>query len=146
MRRRILTKACSSFSENRKNYKPHYREEGTLSLLFSQRWVSMKESLFQSRLIKKVKKEFPECVVLKNDPNYMQGIPDLLILHKDRWAMLEVKKSATAKRRPNQEYYISKLNGMSYASFVYPENETEVMNGLRETFGLGGSTRDTECE
>ena len=82
----------------------------------------MLENKFQSKLIKDIKKEFPGCMVLKNDSSYLQGVPDLSIFYKDHYAMLEVKKSKNAKRQPNQEYYVDKLNEMSYASFVYPEN------------------------
>ncbi len=90
----------------------------------------MKENEFQSQLIKDVKNLLPGCYVLKNDPNYIQGFPDLLILYKDRWAALECKRSENASRRPNQEFYISSLRDMSYASFVYPENREEVLNEL----------------
>ena len=98
----------------------------------------MKESLFQSKLIKEVKKMFPGCIVLKNDANYIQGIPDLLILYGKHWAALEVKRSAKASIRPNQKYYISKLSKMSYASFVFPENKEAVLNELQQTFQSGG--------
>lgn len=95
----------------------------------------MRERDFQKKLIKDVKKKFPGCMVLKNDPTYIQGIPDLLILYKKRWAALECKKSkkASKKPQPNQEHYIKKMNKMSYASFVYPENKKGVMNELERT-------------
>lgn len=76
---------------------------------------------------------FPGCLILKNDPNYIQGIPDLLILHNNNWAMLEVKKVSHSKHRPNQDYYVEELNKMSFAAFVYPENREEVLNELRIT-------------
>lgn len=91
-----------------------------------------KESKFQKGLIDKIKSRFPGCVIMKNDANYIQGIPDLTILHGDKWAMLEVKKSEKASHQPNQDYYIKKANEMSYASFVYPENEEEVLNELEQ--------------
>ena len=91
----------------------------------------MLESRFQSNLIKRLKKEFPGCLVLKNDPNYIQGIPDLLIMHGEKWAALECKKSSKAERQPNQEYYVDKMNNMSYAAFVSPENEEEVLHELQ---------------
>lgn len=89
------------------------------------------ESAFQAKLIKELKKIFPGCIVLKNDPDYIQGFPDLLILFNDRWALLECKRSSSASRRPNQEFYISKAKEMSYASFIYPENKEEVLRELQ---------------
>lgn len=99
------------------------------------------ESEFQKRLIKELKDRFPECMVLKNDANYIQGIPDLLVLGKDKWAALEVKKSAKANRQPNQKYYVEKMNDLSYSAFIYPENKEEIINELERTFGPSGTTR-----
>ena len=89
---------------------------------------------FQSKLIKEIKKMFSGCIVLKNDSSYIQGIPDLLILYKNKWATLELKRSASAKRQPNQEYYVGLMNDMSFSRFIYPENKEEVLNELREAF------------
>lgn len=100
-----------------------------------------KESNFQGELIKEIKDRFPGAMVLKNDPNYIQGIPDLLILFKNKWAALECKRTSRASHRPNQDYYISKMNEMSYASFVFPENKEEVLNDLQKTFGVRRQTR-----
>lgn len=94
-----------------------------------------KENQFQSSLIKEIKQMFPGCLVLKNDPTYLQGIPDLLILFEEKWAALECKRGSKAHARPNQDYYVSKMNGMSYASFVSPENKEDVLRGLQDTFG-----------
>lgn len=94
----------------------------------------MKESKFQSNLIQKIKKLFPGSIVLKNDPTYIQGIPDLLVLYKDKWASLEVKRSAGASHRPNQDYYVNKMNKMSFSRFIFPENETEVLTDLARLF------------
>jgi hypothetical protein len=94
----------------------------------------MKENEFQKKLIKEIKDRFPGAMVLKNDPNYIQGIPDLLILHKNKWAALECKRSKNAKRQPNQEYYVDKMKDMSYSSFIFPENREEVLDELQRTF------------
>ena len=95
----------------------------------------MLESAYQAKLIKTLKLRFPGCLVIKNDPSYRQGMPDLLVLHKDRWAALEVKASAKAKKQPNQEYYVSAMDDMSFAGFIYPENEEEVLHALQSAFG-----------
>lgn len=96
-----------------------------------------KEGNFQSYLIEELEDRFPGCMVLKNDPNYIQGIPDLLILYKKKWAALEVKRSKNAKHRPNQDYYVDLLNRMSFASFIFPENKEEVLNDLERSFNRG---------
>lgn len=94
----------------------------------------MIESNYQAKLVKKLKLRFPGCIVMKNDAQLIQGIPDLTILYKDKWACLEVKKSKTAKHRPNQDYNIKKMNNMSYAAFIYPENEEKIFSELEEVF------------
>lgn len=91
----------------------------------------MKESKFQKGLIDELKVIFPGCLVLKNDANYIQGIPDLLILHNNRWAALECKASATSHHQPNQEYYVDLMNKMSYAAFISPENKEAIFNELQ---------------
>lgn len=94
----------------------------------------MKESDFQHDLIREIKERFPGSIVLKNDASYIQGIPDLSIFYKDRWAMLEVKKSRKASKQPNQKYYVDLANEMSFSRFVYPENKEEVLDELCKTF------------
>lgn len=95
--------------------------------------MAQRERDFQAKLIKELKVMFKGCIVLKNDPNYIQGIPDLLILYNDRWAALEVKKSRTANHQPNQEYYVDLMEQMSFAAFIYPENKEEILYELQET-------------
>ena len=94
----------------------------------------MKENKFQAGLKKELKEMFPGCIVTKLDSGDIQGIPDLLVLYKKRWATLECKKSANAKRQPNQDYYVDKMNDMSFSRFIYPENKEEVLNELQSTF------------
>lgn len=89
---------------------------------------------YQAGLIKKLRKLFPGILILKNDSGYLQGILDLSLFYGDRWAMLEVKASADAPVQPNQEYYVELLDGMSFAAFIYPENEGEVLDALRAEF------------
>lgn len=94
----------------------------------------MLENKFQANLIKELKSIFPGCIVMKNDSSYIQGIPDLIVLFKNKWAALEVKKAANAAKRPNQEYYVGLMNNMSFARFISPENKEEILNELRKTF------------
>lgn len=94
----------------------------------------MLENKFKTKLIKDLEKIFPGCFVLHMDANETQGIPDLLILYKNKWAALEGKKSATASARPNQPYYVDLMNRMSFASFIYPENKNEVLEKLKLHF------------
>lgn len=94
----------------------------------------MKESKFQSDLKKELRDMFPECIITKLDSGDIQGIPDLLVLYNDKWAVLENKRSANASHQPNQDYYVDKMNNMSFASFIYPENKDEVLAKLRKKF------------
>lgn len=94
----------------------------------------MLENKFQANLIKKLKRLYPDCVIMKNDSSYMQGVPDLLVLNGNKWATLECKKSANARHQPNQDYYVGKMNEMSFSRFIFPENEQEVLDDLYHWF------------
>lgn len=98
----------------------------------------MRESRFQHNLIEEIYERLPGSIVIKNDPSRIQGIPDILILWEDRWAMLESKRATFAERRPNQEHYVEVLNRMSFAAFIYPENKDEVLDALQSAFGFKG--------
>lgn len=100
----------------------------------------MRESKYQTSLIKTIEERIPGSVVLKNDPRQIQGIPDLIILYKNMWGMLELKQSDSSEIGPNQQYYIDTLGAMSFASFIFPENEEDVLSALQQAFGL---TRET---
>lgn len=93
-----------------------------------------RESKFQHDLIREIKDRFPGCMVMKLDSGYIQGIPDLLVLYEDSWAVLECKQSAHSSHRPNQDYYVEKMNDMSFAAFIFPENKEEVLDGMEEAF------------
>lgn len=91
------------------------------------------ESGFQDRVVREIKDALPGCMVFKMDQ--IQGIPDLLVLHRDKWASLECKREQNAKRQPNQEYYVGRMNDMSFSRFIYPENKEEVLHDLYEALG-----------
>ena len=90
------------------------------------------ESGFQDKLRKEIEEMFPGCMIFKMDQR--QGIPDLLILHGNQWASLECKRSASAKKQPNQEYYVGRMNEMSFSRFICPENKEEVLRELQQAF------------
>lgn len=90
------------------------------------------ESKFQSDLVKELKTRYPGCLVTKLDAGHTQGLPDILMLHEDKWCCLEVKRNRGAKHQPNQDYYVERLNKMGFARFIYPENKDEVLNDLND--------------
>ncbi len=94
----------------------------------------MLERKYQTELIKRIRIRFPGCLLLKNDSSYMQGMLDWILLWEDRWAMLEVKASVDSREQPNQRYYVERLNEMSYAAFICPENEEEVLDEIQRQF------------
>jgi hypothetical protein len=94
----------------------------------------MLENKFKTKLVKELKEMFPGCMVVHTDPNEIQGVPDLLILYEKKWASLEGKKTSTSSHRPNQKYYVDKMNDMSFSRFIYPENKEEVLHELQQAF------------
>lgn len=93
-----------------------------------------KETDFQSDLIGRLKDRFPGCIVVKNDAKYLQGVPDLTILYNNKWATLEDKREQNAHHQPNQDWYVERMNDMSFSRFVYPENVEEVLDELEQSF------------
>ena len=94
----------------------------------------MLESKFKTQLCKEIEYMFPGCIILHIDPTEIQGAPDLLILYGNQWAALEGKRHANASHRPNQYYYVERMNAMSFAAFIYPENKEEVLDELSQAF------------
>ena len=94
-----------------------------------------KESEFQKNLKKELKSIFPGSIVTILDSSDIQGIPDLLILYKNKWATLENKRHAKATHQPNQDYYVEKMNQMSFSKFIYPENKDSILDELKKYFG-----------
>lgn len=100
----------------------------------------MTEAQYQKKVIRKLEQIFPGCVVIKNDPSYQQGIPDWTILFGTCWGMLEIKKSLTSRRQPNQDWWVNQFRNMSFAAFICPENEEAVLNELQAAFASCGRT------
>lgn len=100
--------------------------------------MAVLERNYQGKLIKKLKQMFPGCIILKNDPNYIQGFPDLTFICGKFWAVLETKRSPKARKQPNQPYYVDLLNSMSFSRFICPENEKEVLDDLQKALRARG--------
>ena len=92
------------------------------------------ESKFQTELRKTLERMFPGCIILKNDPNLQQGIPDLTVLWRSKWAFLEVKRSANEEEQPNQRWFVEKANAFAFGAFISPENAEEVLHELQQAF------------
>lgn len=91
------------------------------------------ESYFERRICAVIRSWDKEIYVQKNDPQIIQGFPDRVVFYKGKVAFLEFKKDAKAKAQPNQKWYIDALNkDFGFARFIYPENEIEVLEALRE--------------
>ncbi|ALY09061.1 VRR-Nuc domain protein [Arthrobacter phage Gordon] len=99
------------------------------------------ESNFKSDTLQDIRDLLPGCEILHNDANYIQGIPDTLILYRSRYAMLEWKRHSTAAKQVNQDYYVDKFNDWSYASFIDPENKEAVLNELQSALGAPRASR-----
>lgn len=98
----------------------------------------MRENEYQHDLKTKIEEKLPGCFVLKNDPSWIQGIPDLTILYGEKWATLEVKKSGAEKHQPNQDWYVDTMNNLAYSSFIFPENEKEILDELQRALEPSG--------
>ena len=96
--------------------------------------------------MKEIENKFPGSIIIKNDTSHKQGFPDLTVLYKNKWAVLECKRSKTAPHQPNQDKYVDTLNKMSFSRFIYPENKEEVLNELQQTFGSRRSSRVSKRE
>lgn len=91
------------------------------------------ESKFKTELIKEIKSRLPGSFVFHLDPTELQGAPDLLVLYRDRWAMLEGKKHRRASHQSNQDYYVDLFDEMSFARIIFPENREEVLDELERS-------------
>lgn len=92
------------------------------------------ENKFQAELKSELKLLFPNCIITKNDPEMLQGIPDLTIIYKGKYAFLECKKEKNASRRPNQDYYIGYGQKFAFGEFIEPSNKKEVLERLYNYF------------
>jgi hypothetical protein len=99
------------------------------------------ESKFQHDLVLELRDMFPDCIILLGNSSYLQGVPDILILWRDRWAALECKDRKTSRKEPNQKYYVEIMDRMSFSAFIYPENREIVLNDLQHAFRRSRASR-----
>lgn len=100
---------------------------------------SKRENEYQAGVIKKLKDLVKpiDGEVIKLNPKQIQGIPDWEIIANGKYALLEIKRDKDAGHRPNQDYYIEKHSKRgAFTSFMYPENEEQVISGLKKYFDL----------
>lgn len=93
------------------------------------------ESKYKTDLKKRMERRFVGAIILKNDEQLCPGIFDLVMLWGEQYAAIEVKRNPSAPYRPNQPYYLEKVEKMGGLSFtIYPENEDEVLNAIQYAF------------
>lgn len=92
-----------------------------------------KEAQLQRKIITWLKER--GCVVIKLSavPGVPNGIPDVLFLKGKHWGFFEVKASPTARFQPLQKEWVAKLDSMSYARVVYPENWKSIKDELENS-------------
>lgn len=90
----------------------------------------VKEADFQSKVIKWLRSQ--KCIVFKMQQNATTRIatPDILFLKDGFWGAIECKKSKNAKFQPGQKEMVAKMNEMSWAKAVWPENWEETKEEL----------------
>lgn len=91
---------------------------------------SLREAAFQHRVVERLRIMLPSAFIFKSSPYAPQGFPDITILYEGKWAALECKRSENEIRQPNQEWYVTRCNEMAFCSFIFPENEEEVIADL----------------
>lgn len=93
------------------------------------------ESEFVADTVKpELERRLPGCIITKLDSGMIRGIPDLLVLWEDKWATLETKRGRRSAKQPNQDWYVEKMDEMSYSAFINPDNYEEVLDGLQAAF------------
>jgi len=90
------------------------------------------ERNFQPVVIQRLQAMLPGAIVYKNAP--FQGFPDVMVLYKHTWAVLECKRSPDEPFQPNQRYYLDLTNEMSFSRVVFPENLDKVLEELYAYF------------
>lgn len=78
------------------------------------------ESNFQADLKKEIETLFPGAVIMKNDPNDIQGIPDLTVIWRDHWAWLECKTRNKCSQTVEPRFLYSVCTPLFFRGFYLP--------------------------
>lgn len=89
-----------------------------------------KESAFQSDLLRWLRLKGCFVIKLQAGPGVPIGTPDILFAHNGFYGFIEVKLNKRSRLQPGQKEMVKKLNDMSYAKIVYPENFSELEEDL----------------
>lgn len=74
------------------------------------------------------------CFVMKTTPGggVPTGTADIFFCKEGFYGWIEVKKAKNAAHQPGQDQFIAKMDGWSWAAFVWPENWSEISHELEE--------------
>lgn len=92
------------------------------------------ESTFEKEFCKALRQTLGERYTYTFKLTAAKGIPDRLILYKDKYALLEFKQYKNAKKQPGQETWVGHFDNLAYAAIVYPENAEKVMQDILNYF------------
>ena len=95
----------------------------------------MLEASFKKQFLKKIEERLPYLDLDFIEPSTRKrSLPDIFVIGPICWAALEFKRSQDSNHQPNQDYHVERFNEKGYATFVYPENEGEVLDALERLF------------
>ena len=104
------------------------------------------ENVYQSKILKRLKEEFPGGISMKNDATYRQGYPDLIYTY-GKTIHLETKRDKKSSFRPNQNLYLDYINAQGgFARAINPQNEDEVFEEIHQYFSNIPVDYKTFCE
>lgn len=97
----------------------------------------MLESEFKRKFKNMLEQSYPGCVLVDINPEQFRSFPDLLFLYDKFWATFEMKRTVGSAVRPNQPYWVEKLDNMSFSRFVEPGTAKEVLDDLARAIQSG---------
>lgn len=96
----------------------------------------MKESNFQSTLIKWLRSNGCFCWKMQQNATTQSGVSDILFLFLDSYGFIECKKDANSSLRPGQKEFLDSQKEYAFAEIAYPEIFEEVKLRLLDYFEM----------